>query len=339
VTKASFFIGLLWLLAIILAGWTLAQLPLGEIISSLQGLDSVECVLWVALNIFIILALNQRWWLLGKAVHATVDFFELLLIRQAGQSISFITPGPQFGGEPLQIFWLWRRAQVPLHKGLLSLGLDRFFEFIINFFILILGVSLLLMTPASATANWENILALLFTLFASLALLGISMVRRPQWLSQRLAKLAHRWQRHHYLNSMTTHWNLLSGELRDCLQQQKKHLLYATLLSVASWIGLIAEMQLTLWMAGVQLHLTGFLLFFIAMRLALLLPLPGGIGTLEAAIFWSFHYLNIPADSALMVIALMRVRDAAVLIIGLGCVGVLQKPQANTGKAEFDSAH
>ena len=59
------------------------------------------------------------------------------------------------------------------------------------------------------------------------------------------------------------------------------------------------------------------------MRLAFLLPLPGGIGTLEAALFLAFQYLSLPATAAIGVIALMRLRDAVVLMAGLGCLRVL----------------
>lgn len=338
--KTKIFIAVLWLLAVALASWTLAQLPLSSMLTSLQGLRATDYIIWLALNTAIILLLNQRWWLLTKAVNASVDFFELLLIRQAGQSISFITPGPQFGGEPLQLFWLWCRSQIPLHKALLALGLDRFFELVVNFSVLLLGVALLLATPASTTADWGKILTALIVFCILLALVGKYVIQQPQWLSQRITRFAQQWHNHKYLHTITTHWHLSSDEFRRCLQEEKKRFIYAALLSVAGWIGLITEMLVVLWMAEVHISLVGFLLLFIAMRLALLLPLPGGIGTMEAAIFWCFQYLGIPAESALVVIALLRLRDVLVLLIGLGCVGVLQRqPQRIMKKEELDAAN
>lgn len=329
-TRAKIIIAVLWMLAIVLAGWTLARLPLHEIASSLRNVSLPEYLIWAAFNVLFILILNQRWWLLSKAINAEVNFLELLLIRQAGQSVSFITPGPQFGGEPLQLFWLWRRARLPLHKALLSLGLDRVFELAINFFVLIFGVVLLLMTPASKVAAWETILAVLVGALIAMLLMGKLIIRQPDWLLRRLSTITHRWQEHRYLQSISTHWNLLNEDLRFCFSHQTKHLVLAGLLSIAGWVALIAEMFVVLWMADVTISISGFLLLFVALRIALLLPLPGGIGTLEAAIFWTFNYLNISAEHALAVIALMRLRDVIVLVAGLGCLALLQKPKAST---------
>ncbi len=329
-TKAKIIIALLWLAALLLAVWTLAQLPVTEIATQLSDLAFNDYAPWIIANIAIILLGNYRWWLLGKAVQAPVNFWRLLFIKQAGQSISFITPGPQFGGEPLQIYWLWQGAKIALHKALLSLGLDRFFELWVNFSILILSVILLSVSPASATASWKNILIALIGLIGLLSLIGLSLISQPQWLSQRLNKVTHQWQAHRYLHSIKTHWNLLSDDLRRCLHAERKILLSAILISIVTWAGLFIELQLILWMSDANTNLTGFLLIFVAMRLAMLLPLPGGIGTIEAAIFWAFSYLNLSMESALTVIALMRSRDAVVLLFGLGCIAGCRQITAKT---------
>lgn len=332
-TNGKIVIGLLWVAALLLAGWTLYQLPLTDITASLGKLTLEDYAPWVIANIAIILLLNSRWWLLGIAVQAPVNFWQLLLIKQAGQSISFITPGPQFGGEPFQLYWLWQRTKTALHKALLLLGLDRFFELWINFSILILGVVLLIASPASATANWANILAALIGLTSLLSLAAFTLLKQPQWITQRLNKVTHQWQSHRYLHSIKTHWNLLSDDLRRCLLQERKLLLSAIVLSIAGWAGLFLELQLILWMSDANTNLIGFLLLFVAMRLAMLLPLPGGVGTLEAAVFWVFHYLNLSMESALTVIALMRLRDGVVLLMGLGCIAMIKnqsEQKANT---------
>ena len=324
-SKAKLLIALLWVSALILAGWTLSQLPFGEILTNLENLPARDYIILFGANLAIILVFNLRWLILGNAIQAPVNFFQLLLIRQAGQTVSFITPGPQFGGEPLQIFWLWRNAKLPLHKALLSLGLDRFYELWVNFTVLVLGVLLLLTSSANTTANWGSILIALVIVLILLSTLGTLVFKQPGWLAQRFNNITHRWQAHRYLCNIKTQWNLLSEDLRRCLYHQKKRLLYAALLSALGWAGLIAELHLILWLTDTPLPLTGFLLLFVALRLALLLPLPGGIGTMEAAVFWTFQYLNLTMESALAMIALMRLRDVVVLVFGLGCLGFTKK--------------
>lgn len=331
-TKATLLVALLWIAALVLAGWTLSQLPVNEILNNLKRLHAHDYFILFSANLIIIFIFNFRWLVLSRAIQAPVKFFQLLFIRQAGQTISFITPGPQFGGEPLQIFWLWRNSQLPLHKALLSLGLDRFYELWVNFSVLVLGVLLLLGSSANTTANWNTILFALIAVLALLTVFAALVFKQPLWIVHRFNKVTHSWQAHRYLRHIKTQWNLLGEELRICLQYQRKRLLYAALLSALGWIGLIAELQLILWLTDTPLPLTGFLLLFVALRLALLLPLPGGIGTMEAAVFWTFHYLALPMESALATIALMRVRDLAVLVFGFGCLGFIKKRTATNDK-------
>jgi uncharacterized protein (TIRG00374 family) len=112
----------------------------------------------------------------------------------------------------------------------------------------------------------------------------------------------------------------LGDNLRIALRTQKTRFLLAILLSLLGWAVLLGELYLILRFVGIEADLHSFLIILVAMRMALLLPMPGGVGTLEASVLWSFHTLNLPASAALGLIALMRVRDAIVLIIGLACL-------------------
>lgn len=323
-TKIKIITALLWALAFGLVAWTLTQLPLHEISTSISSLSATQWILWSGLNLLIIVVLTWRWQVLAKALNAQVNLWKLVLIKQAGQTVSFITPGPQFGGEPLQIYWLCKRCGLPLHKALLSLGMDRFYELWINFSVLLLGVFLLIFSPALDAGAWQKMGGVLLILLLVLSLLGWLILRQPQWLSSRFERLARRWQEHPRLSRIESHWNALGSDLRDAIRTQKPRLLLAVLLSVAGWIGLIGELALILAFMDVQLDLSGFILIIVAMRLALLLPVPGGIGTLEASVIWSFQTLNLSASAAMGLIALMRLRDAVVLVAGLTCLRGLQ---------------
>jgi uncharacterized membrane protein YbhN (UPF0104 family) len=77
------------------------------------------------------------------------------------------------------------------------------------------------------------------------------------------------------------------------------------------------EIGLLLSFFNISLSFSDFVFLFVAIRLAFLLPLPGGIGTLEAAVFWAFLSLELPAIAAIGIIALMRLRDGIVLIANI----------------------
>lgn len=316
---------LLWLLALALAGWTLTQLPLEAIGQTMQALTWPQWLAWSGVNVLIILLGTERWHVLTRLLGQPVKFLPLLLIRQAGQTVSFITPGPQFGGEPLQIYWLYKRCGIAIHSAVLALGMDRFFELWINFSVLLLGIALLLISPAQTDADLAQIMVILMGLIAILSLLGWTALRQPRWVSGRLERLSQRWLQSPRLQKLDDHWQALGSDLQNVFNTRKPGLLWALTLSVLGWIAIFAEMALVLAFLDIEVNVTGLVLILVAMRLALLLPLPGGIGTLEASVLWSFQTLELPASAAIGVIALMRLRDALVLLAGLLCLRAAQK--------------
>jgi glycosyltransferase 2 family protein len=325
---------ILWLVALLMVGAILSQLPLADLRRNLAQLSIGQWLFWLSLNTAIILLFNARWWLLGRALQLPLSFSRLLFIRQAGQCISFITPGPQFGGEPLQLLWLWQRGKIPLVQSLLVLGVDRFYEFWINFSVLLICVLLLLASPATQLAAWSHLaLALMLVLVVMLVLIKLAL-QRPVRIFIWLERVARRWQQDQRLANIDTQWQQLSASLKELLAHQKSSLLNALSLSLLAWLGLLGELYVLLVFFKLDVSVTQFLVILVAMRLSFLLPLPGAIGTLEAALLWAFHSLGLPIDAAVGVLALMRLRDALVLLWGLWCLRRLQVADGKLGEAK-----
>ncbi|HTE40902.1 MAG TPA: lysylphosphatidylglycerol synthase transmembrane domain-containing protein [Steroidobacteraceae bacterium] len=314
---------LLWLIALALAGWTLSGLPLDHIGRSIAALAWTDWILWVALNGALVALATKRWQTLSAALGAPIGFVPLMLVRQAGQAVSFITPGPQFGGEPLQIYLLYRQYAQPLRKAVMALGLDRLYELLVNFSVLLVGV-LYLLAQGGAVANWRSIAFGLLALVLMVTALGWLLVRQPQWLTDRWQRLVKRWEQHPRLQKLGGELRASRGIAKTTPKIGKRPLAWALLLSLMVWAALLAELALVLEFTSVPLTLPGFVLIAVAMRLALLLPLPGGIGALEASVLWSFQVLAFPASAAIALIALMRLRDATMLLAGLFSLGPLQ---------------
>lgn len=320
---------LLWLVALVLVSWTLSQMPLADIGRTLAALEFDQWSTWVVVNVAVILIATARWTVLARMLEQSTGFVELLLVRQAGQTISFITPGPQFGGEPFQIYWLYKRAGMAIHSAVLSLSLDRFYELWVNFLMLILGVVWLIVSPdfgiqTRTGGNWQQILLLMIFVLLLLSALAFVLIRQPTFVSSLLEKSGARWLDNPRLKKLDDHWHSMGEDLRVAVDKKKPALLVALLTSVMVWVLIVLEMWLVLGFFDISLNISGLILILVAMRIALLLPLPGGIGTLEASVFWSFQILQLPPSAALAVIAMMRLRDIAVLLAGLACIRVVQ---------------
>ena len=306
-----------WLAALLLALSVFTQLPVATLSESMANLSLMQWLIWVILNFLIILVLVARWQILANALGLSVDFTSLFLIRQAGQLVSFITPGPQFGGEPLQVYWLWKNYRVPGHAALLAVGLDRFFELWINFAVLLFAILALLLTATIDTNTWNVVAFILTLLILVLSILGWIFISHPEMISRGLQRLAGRWQQNPVLGKLDTQWGLISSNLLVLTSRHKRSLLFAFMLSVVGWAGMFSEIWLLLTFFDPTPDFTGFIVLFVAIRLAFLLPLPGGIGTLEAAVFWACQGLGLAGTAALGLIVLMRLRDAVVMTAGL----------------------
>ena len=317
---------LLWSTAFILVASIFYQLPLNTIVLHLSQLTFVQWCAWISLNLTIIAVATQRWITLVKGLDLSIPFYQLLQIRQAGQSISFMTPGPQFGGEPLQIYWLCKQQHWPIHKALLAVGVDRFYELWINFGVLLISVILLMITSGSTitnlstTLNWQTIFLVLLLILLSLSLLGGFILKHPDRVFIWLKRVTHYWQHHPRLINLETHWQYLHLDLKQLITHRKSALLSAFMWSLIGWGSLISELWLILSFFDLKLSFSHFMMIFVAMRLAFLLPLPGGIGTLEVSLFWVFQILDLPLGAVMSVIAMMRLRDAITLLIGLSYV-------------------
>src|SRR5690606_17926508 len=185
----------LWFVALALVGWTLVQMPLGAIMDTVASLTVLQWLLFAALNTTVVLALTQRWRGLINTQRQQVSLAEIFLIRQAGQCISFITPGPQFGGEPFQLYWIWKRCSVPLHHGGIALALDRFMELWINFAVLLMAACYLFLhtTDVVATVPWLSVGLVIVLPLAGLSVLLWLIVQRPEKLTSALRRIAARW--------------------------------------------------------------------------------------------------------------------------------------------------
>jgi uncharacterized protein (TIRG00374 family) len=260
--------------------------------------------------------LTGRWLVLTRAMALSCKLLQLLRVRQAGGVISFVTPGPQFGGEPFQVYWLWQRYKLPGHAAFLALGLDRFYELWINFAVLLLAVLVLVSSASVTFVDWYMIAAVLSALIMLMGWFGWFMLRQPLRIRTWIKRLTSRWHDHDRLRSIDTHWSQLNESLQLIIANQRLALGFAFGLSLLGWAGMIAEFWLLLYFVDVPVDLTSFVFLFTVVRLAFLLPLPGGIGSVEAALFWAFQALALPLSAAAGLIVLMRLRDVVILLAG-----------------------
>lgn len=317
----------LWLLGLLLFAWVIGQLPFATISETVASLTTGQWLAWLIVNLLVVMTAVGRWQLFNRLLKLQVSFSELLQIRQAGQAVSFITPGPQIGGEPLQLYWLHRLHRAPLPESVIALTLDRCYEVGVNASVLLSAISLLLFSPATPANNWLAIFIAVTVALATACMAVKAMIKPSQHLSRSQQALTPPTRPQTDFHTLTRYYTDFTSSISLLAHTQKPALWQALALSVASWAGLLAELWLLMEIVGAPTDCWSFLLLLVTMRVSFLLPLPGGIGTLEAAVLWTFDTLDSPAAAAMAMIALMRLRDGVLLTCGYCCLAALSSRQ------------
>ncbi|WP_373499695.1 lysylphosphatidylglycerol synthase domain-containing protein, partial [Desulfococcus sp.] len=131
-------------LAVLGIGASAAGVLRPERVAAAMARIRVPGLLWLAaINGVILLAATGRWWRILSAFGHRIAPVRLTAYRIAAGAVSYVTPGSQFGGEPLQAFLLVRREGVPADIAAAAVFLERAMELALN--LILVGGGLLWM--------------------------------------------------------------------------------------------------------------------------------------------------------------------------------------------------
>jgi uncharacterized protein (TIRG00374 family) len=312
---------LVWIIGLTLLVWVLRRIPLADIHTIFSGLHVEQLGLLAGLNAAILGLFAVRWWLLLRGLDQPVPFSAVLGYRLAAFGINYFTPGPQFGGEPLQVALLSRRQRVPAANATASVALDKLLELAVNLGFLASGLALILSLGLISELTQPHLIGLVLVLLALpvgyLALLFLG--RQP--LSAGLARLPQRFAAAAPIQKLVTFVYASETRVSAFCRAKPQVFLQASLLSLLGWLLMILEFWLTMVFLGMPVPLLHTFVVMTAARLAFLAPTPGGLGALEAALVLAVAALGFPPAAGFSLALLIRGRDLLVGLIGLIAVG------------------
>ncbi len=291
----------------------LRQVPLDAVVQVVARLQSGQLVVLAILNGLVLLALNGRWWLLLRGLGYELPFGLLLGHRLAAFGVSYFTPGPHFGGEPVQVLLVERQHGVPRSAAVAAVSLDKTVELLLNFGFLAFGVMLVLQTGLFGAALGEGTAVWLLLL-----LLPPSVYLWLIWRGKRPVSGLLGWLKFDRLATAVCH---SEAQMNSLCRQNPGALLAAIGISGLSWALMIAEFYLMVSFLGVSLTLVQLIALLTAARVAYLLPLPGGLGTLEASQVWALSLMGFNPAVGIGLSLLIRLRDMSLGLLGLWWAG------------------
>jgi uncharacterized protein (TIRG00374 family) len=333
---------LLWLLAPLLVLWALRSVSLSEAWAVLAALELDEILILVLVNGLVLLSLSGRWWLILRAQGFRISYLTLVGYRLAGFGVTYFTPGPQFGGEPLQVYLVQRRHLVPSGTAIAAVALDKSLELLGNFAFLAGGITCILywqLFPGVVTgqavvlpltllalplgfllavwAGMHPISGLLRVMSSGFGVPSSELTQNSELRTQNSSQLTTH-------NSKLAAFQRVYQTIRESEDQtsrfcRQQPLIMAQGLGFAllSWIGMIGEYWLALHFLNLNVTLVQAIGALTAARLAYLLPVPAGLGALEASQVLALSAMGMNPSAGISLSLLIRARDVALAALGL----------------------
>ena len=140
-SKQKWILRPLWSLVLAaLLYFALRNAPLSDIWQTLIQLNIQQIAVIVVLDALVIAAMTARWWIIVRAENPSVPFFPLIGYRLSVFGLSYFTPGPQVGGEPLQVIYLQKNHGLSYARATSAVIMDKLLEFLVNFILIGVGV-------------------------------------------------------------------------------------------------------------------------------------------------------------------------------------------------------
>ncbi len=326
--KRNFLRALWFLILVALLYFSLRNAPFTEIWEALKGLRLWQIGLILLINALVICLMTARWWLILRAENPSLPFLPLVGYRLAVFGLSYFTPGPQVGGEPLQVLYLQRNHGLTFARATSAVIMDKLLEFLVNFILIGIGAWAIIRVGLIPESGIRLNLSLI-----GLAILLIGPVVHIILLYNGIMPISRILLRQPFIKPENKSVRLVIVAERMASVFCQKHVrvmflaIGASLLAV---LGIAAEYYLMVRFLGMQINAVQVFAALTAMQVAFLMPLPGGLGALEASQVFALGAFGQPASAAISLTLLMRARDILNGGIGLLLAGRGFKPQMNT---------
>ncbi len=324
---------LFWLVALVLLILVLLSVPLAETLNALRRLTWQQVLLLIAVNGLVLALFNARWWAILRGQGHRLPFTALFGYRLATFGVSYFTPGPHFGGEPLQVLLVEKEQQMPRSTAIAAMTLDKSLELLVNFLFLLSGVILIVQQQILDGAVAAGVILILgLLLLVPIAYLAaLAHGRSPLTLSTEKLASVSAWQgkpawQERFTGAVDT-VRESEGEISRLLLRAPATLIFAVLVSFAAWLLMIFEFWLMVSFLGASLSPIQLVIALTAARIAILLFLPAGLGALEVSQVVAFSTIGLSPALGISASLLIRARD--VLLGGIGLWWGSRKLSAN----------
>ncbi|PIT87190.1 MAG: hypothetical protein COU31_04230 [Candidatus Magasanikbacteria bacterium CG10_big_fil_rev_8_21_14_0_10_40_10] len=276
---------------------------------------------WWTIGVVAVLAYAQtfvgiyRWKLILRAQGDNVTIKQLVAPKFAGLTVSYLTPGPNVGGEPVSAYFLKRNAGIGYSKGFASILVDKILDFTYPIPFLIAAM---VYAFFKYDISWQAIGVFVFTLLVLIVLLAVFYVQTYRGIGFfssviRVLRL-HRFKRMQKMIDKMLHFEEL---IIKFFNHQKELFAKGLILSLIGGIIVLLQFVIVLISLGIEANIVQILMMMVFMILSSFMPIPAGLGSYEAGQVIVFSALGYTASIGVAFALILRAVEVFKLGLGL----------------------
>lgn len=306
----------------------------------LEQLDKITLpqIFWLILITFVILffySANLR--LIIRSFGPKVPALKGAVLKLIGDSVSYVTPAMYIGGEFMISYILKRDYKLLVSKGMAANVLEKMITLTITILYLVVGVAIFLIKFA------EDIKILIPTIIVMIGSvcfliyfyrksLRNSGVLYPLLKFLRLDKIK-------FIRNGKEDIERFDQHLHYFLAHHPRYFLYSLGLVFIGTVITLLEYKLILYFLGHTMSIVDLLMLRVIFMAAAAVPIPGGLGTQEAAQAGYFNLLGLGASTGVAFILVLRFLQLINIALGLTFLSfygfkIFRPPQVTNGQNE-----
>jgi len=223
-----------------------------------------------------------------------LPFKTLAILNSIKYTFSCITPFLNTGGEPVQIYLLYKEYDIPLTKGTTAVFLERMLRFTVSLSIVVLGIFYVFSKFTLPNNVVFVCLVSLLPWFLFVYIFYKKNLAGEGFIHFILALFGI--FRFNFVKKIEDPINKIDQDMSEFLTRHKKELASCLALSFISVLMEIVQIYLLLSFLHSSLTMPGIFLIFLIMKIAMFIPVPGALGVLETGITGAFVIQNMASS-------------------------------------------
>lgn len=293
-------------LGVVILVLVMLKYPFKDVISTFSHITPKLLIAYLCISFTIMFLFAVRWNFVMKTLGHKLPLSQSFCYRVIDYGLSYITPSGKAGGEPIRAALLMRNG-IPFKEGLANVTTDKTIELTVSVSFFIFGILTLALGYPLPMAL-RVFLVLLSTFLIFLIFKFYSRVMKGKPVFEALYKLLHL----HKIKFFAKYQQAVVDFEKPILKfykEERKAFFVALFLSILSLLCSMIEYKLLLLMLGINASIGVVFMVFCASGIAFLVPVPMGLGSLEAFQAALFSVLKIGSAAGIGLAVITRARD------------------------------